>query len=836
MADCCQGLEEELAALKAEVAKLKPVDEQRIIQASIAGAEQLIIPAVMALVAQRLIPLLQQIDAIASLARATLNIAQSAASTAASAAAKVAGLALTVANILLTLGTINVLGGRIDAVENGIAAFNDDYSRLINAIAAVRGIAQNARDTAITAIGKADAAGSTANRAISKADNAESTAKDAVNRANKATETANNAITQANNAQNLAIQAGQQAREAAIRANAAINTANQASDKADQAIGEAQSALQRANESYQQSKAAISKAELAIGTANKAISTANEAIEDAKNAINKAENAINKAVTAENKADKANSKVDNLTNRVEYIDAQVLGFSYSIPALAGGFNALGSQQQELDRKFNQLVADNRRALGLGGMSFNRSALSQEFDKKLEEFERLSTLNADARFNEFVAQNNQALGIRDLKQSALSQEFDRKLEDFKRLSTADANTRFNEFVAQNQRDLSGTNNRVEVLAQAVPQINNRVNSVAGAIPGIQAQQRENERLNKEGLNKLDQLISAVPSVPAATAALITPAIPTLPRIREAAASGVCQTTRSGGCLSNALGLQTGNILNGVRNNLGSVLDGVNTGANAAQLILLQRIDGKLGAQVPGGLSRLTTQITQNQAINQIANLVTMAAAIHNCIQLSDNVSQTFFSILDNIFAIPSLIVNPEGETVDTQEVFNGAIENVMKSVFGVAEWAEIKAKWQSYNRIYQAATNSLNEIRSIGSSLNDAISTTATLTGRGFNALQNEGLIGEDNWNPTPETLRLKGGIFGKMGKLADGITVVGETLEAIESITSEIRSAVESANQIKQNTSEMEAEVKKLLGEETKKRDEEIEALPAKSFSWEDLI
>ncbi|OCQ98962.1 hypothetical protein BCD64_23270 [Nostoc sp. MBR 210] len=354
--------------------------------------------------------------------------------------------------------------------------------------------------------------------------------------------------------------------------------------------------------------------------------------------------------------------------------------------------------------------------------------------------------------------------------------------------------------------------------------------------IDKQVKDQTKVNQEAIPKLNQIINFLPLIPARVADNIRPSIPTIPQIENAAATGMCKTTQPGGCSRKMMDDAVGNINGNTNNKTGDVLNAVNAGLQIPELALLDTINNKLGNQIPGGIGRVVSQITRNQAINQIVNLVTMAAAIHNAIQLSDNVAVTFFGILDNLFAIPTLIINPEGNPIDTRDVFNNAIENVMKSVFGVEEWAEIKARWAAFNRIYQAAANSVNEIRSIGSSLNDAISTTATLTGRGFNALQNDGILSDYNWEPTPENLRLKGGIYAKLGKLADGINVVGETLEAIESVTSEIRSAVESANQIKSNTAEMEAEIKKLLGDETKKKDEEIAALQVPTFNYEDLL
>lgn len=57
MADCCSEIRAELAALRAEIAKLKPVDEQRIIAASVQQAKDVIIPIALGYILSQLKPI-----------------------------------------------------------------------------------------------------------------------------------------------------------------------------------------------------------------------------------------------------------------------------------------------------------------------------------------------------------------------------------------------------------------------------------------------------------------------------------------------------------------------------------------------------------------------------------------------------------------------------------------------------------------------------------------------------------------------------------------------------------------------------------------------------------
>jgi hypothetical protein len=487
-----------------------------------------------------------------------------------------------------------------------------------------------------------------------------------------------------------------------------------------------------------------------------------------------------------------------------------------------GIPDLSPLQSALDKKFNDFVAANNKALNIRDLQ--QSELSKDLDRRFADFIRQAGLTADQRFAEFQRANNEALRIRDLQTSNLSKEFDRRLADFERQSRLTNDQRFDEFTKQNDKDLR---------------------RIGADITTINTKIKEGEKVNDRVEKKIDSLIpkidgiiptiAGIPLIAGKAADLIKPNLLTAPDIEKATGVAMCRNLQTG-CGKKAIDDAVGNVVNNNNNNTGAVLNALGAASDVANLALLPVINNKLGDQLPGGLSTVIKKITRNQAINQIANLVTMAAAIHNVVQLSDNAAVTFFGILDNIFAIPTLIINPEAETIDTRDVFGDAIENVMKSVFGVQEWAEIKQRWQTYNRIYQAGANSINELRNIGSSIVSAVEQTARLTGKGFNALQDEGILSELNWDYTPEDFKLRGGLYGKLGKVADGISIVTEGLEAIEAITSEIRSAVDSANQIKQESKEIEDSIKELIGQSKTKREEEVEALPAKSYSWEDLI
>jgi hypothetical protein len=764
MADCCEGLRQELAQLRAEIAKIKPVDEQRIIQASIAGAEQLIVPGIIAYIASQIGGLQAAIATIGATAATALSTAKTAAATLAALAAKVAVIAAAIAGVLAAVAAVQVLGSRIDAVENEVGSISSDMSRLWGILGAVKGIAEGARDTANRALGRADQADSTANKAIFKADNATTKAQQAIEKANKAIDTANNAITRANNAQALAIQAGQQAREAAIRANTAINTANLASGKADQAINDAKTAVKRANEvaaiaqkAIFQSEQAINDAKTAIKRANELAATAQKALTQSEQAIVTSNTALTSATTAQKTAESAITKAEtanknatearqisqaslglgiNNNLRITNTDGQVTRLNNDLNFVKNGVTV---------RQAEVIQAEVRKSTGqtLDGIGKGLAdTYKQTFDAKALEWSQKTFREQQ----EFLQQLKQGTAGANLWKQAV----------------AEVDAKVNKFAAEiDVKTAIGADAQAKANA-ALARLNNvesQSNATAAAIPAIQAQTRENERLNREGLNKLDQIIptlAGIPAIPAAAAALIRPAIPTLPQIRTAAASGVCQTAQPGGCLNTALNNQTGNILNGLKNNLGNALGAANAAANAAQLALLNTINSKLGEQIIGGIGGKLSRISQFLQLGRVLDALTFAATVHNALMLSNDIGQTLLGIIGNILQLLG-IKDDEGNAINVGGIIGSSVENLIKGAIGAENYTELKESFAKANRIYQATTNVLNSFLNVAQTILQASELIAAYTGKIGNALRKGGIILENayGWmNPQPKFNRV----------------------------------------------------------------------------------
>ncbi len=604
--------------------------------------------------------------------------------------------------------------------------------------------------------------------------------------ARSASSEANRAIGEARNAISTANTAISKAEIATATANIASNKAESASSEANRAIGEARNAISTANN-------AISKAEIATATANIASNKAESASSEARNAISTATKAqqvsnvaIGLGINNDIKITNTNAEVVTLKNDLSTFEGRArqwneeqrqLSERFTIQIKQGnaGEGIFKQAVKEVDDKVNKAIKE----------AEDWNTKLREFKGDLDSFEgRASQWNQQqiAVSNNFLKQLKEGQATNTLIQQGI-REVDEKVNK----SIADAEA-FN-------NQLTNTNNKVGAIASAIPGIQKRLDQVetkAAAIPGIQSQTRENERLNREGFNKLDQIIPAIagiPLIPALAANAIRPAIPTLPQIATAAAGGVCQTTRPGGCLGNALNNQANNINNNIGNQLSNGFDKLNNafsaGANAAQMVLLTRIDLKLGAQITGGISGKLSKISQFLQLGRVLDALTFAATVHNALMLSNDIGQTLLGIIGNVLQLIG-IKDDEGNAINVGGVIGSSVENLIKGAIGADNYSELKQTWAKANRIYQSATNVLNTFQNLTSTVLSGLELVAGQTGKIGNALRASGEVLESayQWmNPQPKINR----VTNFLEKLQNGASTIQQVtqvpLDTINAIT-----------------------------------------------------
>lgn len=855
MADCCSEIKAELAALKAEVAKLKPVDEKKIIEQSIFGAKEAIIPIIglkigeaitqkVAPLSLRLIKVEDLTGKTAQQAREALERAfqagtnastaiktageavkgaSDAAATAGAAravsgaalarvlalAATVASLVASVASLATSIATLLVLGNRVDQVEKSVDVLGNSVSQIFGFLLPIKNLAQLAK---ITADG-----------ATTIASDARTTARIADANSSRANATANDAIEKANVAVNRAEQNTKIAQQAISSANKAVTDANIAKVQAEQAIatattanGNAQKAINDAQVASSQAQLAQTKAQEAINEANTISSKAQQAIAQAGQATETARTAIGKANQAESRATNAEAKANQLQSKINQLQGELSGVTAIIPTLTSGLSTAANIANEANNLATKALNQARTATTpdltpiqndldqkfnklvqennnkLGIQGLKLSELQQDFNKKFEDFKRQTQMDSDSLYQEFTRRNNQLLNIQGITKNQLSQEFDKKLEQLKRESSAGLDTRFKEAIEQNQKALEPVKSKLQAVERNNTQIQQKI--------------REGEELNKQGIAKLDQLIPMVAGIPLVVGRAsndIQRAIPTIPQLETAAATGTCRTTRPGGCMNKALNDSANQINANTANQANNLLNAFSAGSNVAQMTLLNTINTKLGAQLPnGGISGKLERFSKWMQLDRLLNMLTFAATIHNAFMLSNDVGQTLLGAINNVLQFIGL-KDDKGENIDVGQIISSTIENTIKAIVGTENYQAITTSWAKANRIYQATTNVVMSFSNIGHTIVNGLEIIGGMNGKIGNALRIWGVVGERayQWfNPQPNFHSKMFRFFENAQQGASTIQIVTQApLDVVNAVTEFNNSTTELVKAVKED-------------------------------------
>lgn len=322
-----------------------------------------------------------------------------------------------------------------------------------------------------------------------------------------------------------------------------------------------------------------------------------------------------------------------------------------------------------------------------------------------------------------------------------------------------------------------------------------------IANINNRLKEQERVNGLALPKLDQLLTLIPLIPARVADNIKPSIPTVPQIEQAAATGFCRTTQPGGCGRKMMDDVTNNINSNTNNKSNNILDAINTGLNASQLAWFQKIDNKLGAQLPGGLAGKLTRFTQWLQLDRALNVLIFAATVHNAFMLSNDIGQTLIGALNNILQLIGL-KDDDGKSFDIGSIISNTVENFIKSIVGDDNYQSITTAWAKANRIYQATVNVLNNFQGLASTILSGLEMTLGKIAKIGNALRKSGEVLESayGWmNPQPKLNRVTQTLESLQNGASTIQMVTQAPLDIINATTELTNSTIELTKAIKED-------------------------------------
>lgn len=797
MASTCEELSRELAALKAEVAKLKPVDENAIIRKSVQLSEQSIVPQISGAVAAGATVIYNKLEPQINDGLATARQALSKAFNAES-----------VAN-------------RSDA--NSLAAKRQAEQSIAEAVEAKR-VANTAQGTATEASGTAKKADSKANVADNKATNAKVKA-DAVE------VQAISAETKARIAQNEALKATDAARIASQQSELAKNIANQADFKAGSAINKSTSAISTAAKASSDALNAANE----VGGLRGIVNGIGSKIDGLGKLINAAEAkatlAITKAANAIGISTEALAATGRLAGRILEI-FQVIGTIFTIIEQLETLKVLGGRIDAVERGLDALGNSVSGILGkLLGLQNRIEAVGATVPpvRKLADTALIEALNASHQIPAIRETANNALGISTnaFTTANNAQSTANTAIASAKSAQATANRAITESGAAStqakaaQAEALRASARADIAKRAADEANG-LGRKALDIGGKALQIGGTALTTALTALSLYQGLKALRGLPGPRGLQGIPGQRGLPG--KDGITTVVQVTLPGTPGPQGIPGPRGPIglpgrpgrdgVNGINGKDGQDLSAIDLSEikarlrsidskTTANLGLTTTVNLKMGALLPGGLAGAFGRLWQLLQIDRILNILTFVTTMHNASMLSANIAQTLFGAFDNIAqAVGFKWQNEKGEEVGFGGIVSQWTTNFFKTIFGEETFNNISTTWKSAIRLYQATTNMLWSIQSMFDSVRSIAELMAGNTGKIGNALKRAGTVFENAYGWMAEQVTARTAAQAKWDNIIQDLEPIENAVSSFSTVTGEIVSIGDNFNSLKEQRTE----------------------------------
>ncbi|MBC1218482.1 hypothetical protein GNF10_17375 [Nostoc sp. UCD121] len=316
----------------------------------------------------------------------------------------------------------------------------------------------------------------------------------------------------------------------------------------------------------------------------------------------------------------------------------------------------------------------------------------------------------------------------------------------------------------------------------------------------------EQQKKDFDDQIGRITAIATAIAALTPAIqgIPDAIAKSPAVQAATGttvqSAVCEIAQPNGCLGAPI-QRAEDAAKANGNKLNDILTGLNTAGSAAQLALLDTINGKLGDQLPGGIGGKLSRFADWMHLDRVLNILILAATFHNALMLSNDIGQTLVGAINNLLQLIGL-KKEDGSAFDIGSVISGSIENLIKGAIGADNYTELKEAWAKANRIYQATTNVINSFLNLSQTILQASELIAAYTGKIGNALRKGGIILESayGWmNPQPKFNRVTQTLESLQNGASTIQMVTQAPLDVVNAVTESTTAATEFVKAVKED-------------------------------------
>ncbi|MEH2136847.1 hypothetical protein [Nostoc sp.] len=185
-------------------------------------------------------------------------------------------------------------------------------------------------------------------------------------------------------------------------------------------------------------------------------------------------------------------------------------------------------------------------------------------------------------------------------------------------------------------------------------------------------------------------------------------------------------------------------------------------------------GRLQAIIVAGntaLTALVTAIATNTYVEKALAVLTFAATIHNAFMLSNNLTQTLGTVIDQVVGL-ILPKGLDGTPINIGNILGKVAHELIADVIGEANYQTISQDWAKANRIYQAGANVFNQLSNMTGLLTAGMEVIGGNVGKIGNALKKWGVVGEAAYNFMNPQPNLKGKFFTFLNSANDELNTI----------------------------------------------------------------
>lgn len=198
--------------------------------------------------------------------------------------------------------------------------------------------------------------------------------------------------------------------------------------------------------------------------------------------------------------------------------------------------------------------------------------------------------------------------------------------------------------------------------------------------------------------------------------------------------------------------------GLESGQASILDKLNSGVNIADTGLLGVINNKLGDQVPGGISGFLGKFKEGfdkladwLHLDRLLNILTFTMTVQNAYFLCDSLKVVTLQMVSDALSVIG-IKDKEGAALNINKIIDDDVEGLLKKILGEEQLVGFKKEWKALNRIFQAGSNIISAVQSMGWSILNALNIIGSTNAQIGNALKKYKVLGERAFawmNPSP---------------------------------------------------------------------------------------